>query len=132
MQPYNLKKFFNNEAKKNIGFVNEATQGFDADFGKIIERTKAAVKRTLGRDQKDYRQKQFANYMNTIERLRNRKVRLSGSYALGTNTRSPTGTISTVGRNVPNTAVSLQKVLDEYRTRALRLAQAKYYQKQLG
>ena len=132
MQSFNLKRFFNNEAKKNIGFVNEATQGFDADFGKIIERTKAAVKRTLGRDQKDYRQKQFANYMNTIERLRNTKVRLSGSYALGTNTRSPTGNINTVGRNVPNTAVSLQKVLDEYRTRALRLAQAKYYQKQLG
>jgi hypothetical protein len=70
--------------------------------------------------------------MNTIERLRNRKVRLSGKYAIGTDTRSPTGRISTVGRNVPNTAVSLQKVLDEYRTRALRLAQAKYYQKQLG
>ena len=132
MQPYNLKKFFNNETKKNIGFVNEATQGFDADFGKIITKTQEAVKRTLGMGAKDYRQKQFANYMNTIERLRNRKVRLSGSYALGTNTRSPTGTISTVGRNVPNTAVSLQKVLDEYRTRALRLAQAKYYQKQLG
>ena len=53
-------------------------------------------------------------------------------YALGTNTRSPTGAVSTVGRNIPNTAVSLQKVLDEYRSRALRLAQAKYYQKQLG
>ena len=132
MQSFNLKRFFNNEAKKNIGFVNEATQGFDADFGKIIERTKAAVKRTLGRDQKDYRQKQFANYMNTIERLRNRKVRLSGKYAIGTDTRSPTGNVQTVGRNIPNTAVSLQKVLDEYRSRALRLAQAKYYQKQLG
>ena len=42
MQSYNLKKFFNNEAKKNIGFVNEATQGFDADFGKIIEKTQKA------------------------------------------------------------------------------------------
>jgi len=132
MQSFNLKRFFNNEAKKNIGFVNEATQGFDADFGKIIEKTQAAVKRTLGMGAKDYRQKQFANYMNTIERLRNKKVRLSGKYALGTDTRSSTGRISTVGRNVPNTAVSLQKVLDEYRTRALRLAQAKYYQKQLG
>ena len=132
MQSFNLKRFFNNEAKKNIGFVNEATQGFDADFGKIIERATDAAKRILGRDQKDYRQKQFANYMNTIERLRNRKVRLSGKYAIGTDTRSATGRISTVGRNVPNTAVSLQKVLDEYRTRALRLAQAKYYQKQLG
>ena len=132
MQPYNLKKFFNNETKKNIGFVNEATQGFDADFGKIIKKTQEAVKRTLGMGAEDYRQKQFANYMNTIERLRNRKVRLSGKYALGTDTRSATGRISTVGRNVPNTAVSLQKVLDEYRSRALRLAQAKYYQKQLG
>ena len=132
MQSFNLKRFFNNEAKKNIGFVNEATRGFDADFGKIIKKTQDAVKRTLGRDQKDYRQKQFANYMNTIERLRNRKVRLSGKYAIGTDTRSPTGNVQTVGRNIPNTAVSLQKVLDEYRTRALRLAQAKYYQKQLG
>ena len=43
MQSYNLKKFFNNEAKKNIGFVNEATQGFDPDFGKIIKKTKEAV-----------------------------------------------------------------------------------------
>ena len=132
MQSFDLKRLFNNEAKKNIGFVNEATQGFDADFGKIIEKTQTAVKRTLGMGAKDYRQKQFANYMNTIERLRNRKVRLSGKYAIGTDTRSPTGRISTVGRNVPNTAVSLQKVLDEYRARALRLAQAKYYQKQLG
>jgi hypothetical protein len=132
MQSYNLKNFFNNEAKKNIGFVNEATQGFDADFGKIITKTQEAVKRTLGMDAKDYRQKQFANYMNTIQRLKNNKVRLSGKYALGTNTRSPTGAVSTVGRNIPNTAVSLQKVLDEYRSRALRLAQAKYYQKQLG
>ena len=47
--------------------VNEATQGFDADFGKIIERTKAAVKRTLGRDQKDYRQKQFANLNQILQ-----------------------------------------------------------------
>jgi len=132
MQPYNLKKFFNNETKKNIGFVNEATQGFDADFGKIIKKTQEAVKRTLGMGAEDYRQKQFANYMNTIERLKNTKVRLSGKYALGTDTRSATGRINTVGRNIPNTAVSLQKVLDEYRTRALRLAQAKYYQKQLG
>ena len=128
MQPYNLKKFFNNEAKKNIGFVNEATQDFNPDFGKIIKDTRKAMKRTIS----DSRQKQFANYMNTIERLRNNKVRLSGKYALGTNTRSPTGAVSTVGRNIPNTAVSLQKVLDEYRSRALRLAQAKYYQKQLG
>jgi len=132
MQSYNLKKFFNSESKKNISFVNEATQPLNIDFGKILTKTKKAAKTVLSRDAEDYRQKQFANYINTIERLKNNKVRLSGKYALGTNTRSPTGNIQTVGRNIPNTAVSLQKVLDEYRTRALRLAQAKYYQKQLG
>ena len=39
MQTFDLKKLFNNEAKKNLVFVNEATQPF-VDFGKIIERTK--------------------------------------------------------------------------------------------
>ena len=131
MQSYDLKKFFNSESKKNISFVNEATQPF-VDFGDILGRTQKAAKAVLNRTAGDYRQKQFANYMNTIERLKNNKVRLSGKYALGTNTRSPTRSVQTVGRNIPNTAVSLQKVLDEYRTRALRLAQAKYYQKQLG
>ena len=51
---------------------------------------------------------------------------------MGTTTGSPTGAISTVGRNVPNTAMSFSKTLDEYRARALRLAQAKYYQKQVS
>tara|TARA_E500000318_G_scaffold56562_1_gene52605 strand:- start:809 stop:1204 length:396 start_codon:yes stop_codon:yes gene_type:complete len=131
MQSYDLKKFFNSESKKNISFVNEATQPF-VDFGDILKKTKTKAKEVTSRVLADSRQKQFANYMNTIERLKNNKVRLSGKYALGTSTRSPTGSVQTVGRNIPNTAVSLQKVLDEYRTRALRLAQAKYYQKQLG
>ena len=81
---------------------------------------------------RDKRQKQFANYMATIDRLRKNKVRLSGQFRLGTTTASPTRTISTVGRNVPNTAMSFSKTLDEYRARALRLAQAKYYQKQVS
>ena len=67
---------------------------------------------------------------NTV--LRKNKVRLSGQFRLGTNTGSPTGAISTVGRNVQNTAVSFSRTLDEYRARALRLAQAKYYQKQVS
>ena len=128
MQTFDLKKLFNNEAKKNLVFVNEATQPF-VDFGKIIERTKDAAGRLFDPDS---RQKQFVNYMGTIDRLRKNKVRLSGQFSLGTSTRSPTGAVTTVGRNVPNTAMSFSKTLDEYRARALRLAQAKYYQRQVS
>ena len=128
MQTFDLKKLFNNEARKNLVFVNEATQPF-VDFGKIIKRTKDATGRLLDSDR---RQKQFANYMGTIDRLRKNKVRLSGQFSLGTSTRSPTGAVTTVGRNVPNTAMSFSKTLDEYRARALRLAQAKYYQRQVS
>ena len=128
MQTFDLKKLFNNEAKKNILFVNEATQPF-VDFGEILKKTKKATKAIFDRES---RQKQFANYMATIDRLRKNKVRLSGQFRLGTTTASPTRTISTVGRNVPNTAMSFSKTLDEYRARALRLAQAKYYQKQVS
>jgi hypothetical protein len=128
MQTFDLKKLFNNEAKKNILFVNEATQPF-VDFGKIIKKTKDAVKAVAG---EQTRQQQFANYMATIDRLKKNKIRLSGGFRLGTTTGSPTGAIRTVGRNVPNTAMSFSKTLDEYRARALRLAQAKYYQRQVS
>ena len=128
MQTFDLKKLFNNEARKNLTFVNEATQPF-VDFGDIIKKTKKAAGRLF---EPESRQKQFSNYMATIDRLRKNKVRLSGQFRLGTTTASPTRTISTVGRNVPNTAMSFSKTLDEYRARALRLAQAKYYQKQVS
>ena len=130
MQTFDLKKLFNNEAKKNLIFVNEATSiPFDADFGDILKKTQKAAKKLFTEDN---RQKQFANYMATIDRLRKNKINLSGKFRLGTTTASPTRTISTVGRTVPNTSVSFSKTLDEYRARALRLAQAKYYQKQVS
>ena len=128
MQTFDLKKLFNNEAKKNLIFVNEATQPF-VDFGDILKKTKKAVKSISG---EQTRQQQFANYMATIDRLRKNKARLSGGFRLGTNTASPVNRIGTVGRTVPNTAMSFSKTLDAYRARALRLAQAKYYQKQVS
>ena len=128
MQTFGLKKLFNNEDKKNLIFVNEATQPF-VDFGDILKKTKKATKAIFDPES---RQKQFANYMATIDRLRKNKARLSGQFRLGTTTASPVNRITTVGRNVPNTTVSFSKTLDEYRARALRLAQAKYYQKQVS
>ena len=57
---------------------------------------------------------------------------LMGNISLGTSTRSPTGAVTTVGRNVPNTAMSFSKTLDVYRACVFRLAQAKYYQRQVS
>ena len=128
MQTFDLKKLFNNEARKNLTFVNEATQPF-VDFGDIIKKTKKAAGRLFDPEN---RQKQFSNYMATIDRLRKNKVRLSGQFRLGTTTSSPAGRVTRVGTNVLNTSESFSKTLDEYRARALRLAQAKYYQRQVS
>jgi hypothetical protein len=57
MQTFDLKKLFNNEAKKNLIFVNEATQPF-VDFGDILKKTKKAVKAVSG---EQTRQQQYAN-----------------------------------------------------------------------
>ena len=125
-----LTKMFNYAAMNNLGFVNDAiSPSFDS--GKVYEDIKAAGKRMFGKGKDDYRQKQYENYLNTIDRLRGMKVRLPGrvSGGLGTRTDSPTSRISTVGRNVPDTAIALNDILSKYQNRFLKLAQAKYYQR---
>jgi len=125
-----LTKMFNNAAMNNLGFVNDAiSPSFDS--GKVYKDIKDAGKRLFGKDKDDYRQKQFENYLNTIDRLRGTRVRLPGAVraGLGTRTDSPTGRISTVGRNVPNSAIQLNDILSKYQNRFLKLAQAKYYQR---
>ena len=121
---------FNNAAMNNLGFVNDAiSPSFDS--GKVYEDIKAAGNKIFGKNKDDYRQKQYENYLNTIDRLRGTRVRLPGAVraGLGTRTDSPTGRISTVGRNVPNTAIALNDLLSKYQNRFLKLAQAKYYQR---
>jgi len=125
-----LTKMFNNAAMNNLGFVNDAiSPSFDS--GKVYEDIKAAGNKIFGKNKDDYRQKQYENYLNTIDRLRGTRVRLPGAVraGLGTRTDSPTGRISTVGRNVPNTAIALNDILSKYQNRFLKLAQAKYYQR---
>ena len=125
-----LTKMFNNAAMNNLGFVNDAiSPSFDS--GKVYKDIKDAGKRLFGKDKDDYRQKQFENYLNTIDRLRGTRVRLPGAVraGLGTRTDSPTGRISAVGRNVPSTAIALNDILSKYQNRFLKLAQAKYYQR---
>ena len=123
-----LKKLFKQNSEKNLGFVTEATNtGFDPSV--VIEEM-TGYKAGEGERAK-YRQQQLANYLNTIDRL-NRNFRIRGarvSAGLGTRTDSPTGRISTVGRNVPSTAIALNDILSKYQNRFLKLAQAKYYQR---
>ena len=127
-----LTKMFNNAAMNNLGFVNDAiSPSFDS--GKVYKDIKDAGKRLFGKDKDDYRQKQFENYLNTIDRLRKTRVRLPGKVrsGLGTRTDSPTGRVQTVGRNIPNSAIQLNDILSKYQNRFLKLAQAKYYQRQV-
>ena len=125
-----LTKMFNNAAMNNLGFVNDAISP-NFDSGKVYENIKTAGNKLFGKDKSDYRQKQFENYLATIDRLRGTKTRLPGRVGsgLGTRTDSPTGRVQTVGRNIPKSAIQLNDILSKYQNRFLKLAQAKYYQR---
>jgi len=98
------------------------------------ERGKRATKRMLGIDggKKIDRQAQFRNYLVMMDRLSKMRVDLSKGLVAdpGEKLTAVSGQIGTVGRNVPGTSISMSKILDQYHDRALRLAQAKYYQRQ--
>ena len=126
-----LTTLFNNAAVNNLGFVDNAVNT-EFDVGKVIERAQN-VARKFGRERDDFRQKQYENYLKTIDRLNMAKKTLPGRVRGGlfTRTESPTGTVGRVGTNVANTATTLNSVLSKYQNRFLRLAQAKYYQRQV-
>ena len=126
-----LTTLFNNAAVNNLGFVDNAVNT-EFDVGKVIERAQN-VARKFGRERDDYRQRQYENYLKTIDRLNMAKKTLPGRVRGGlfTRTESPTGTVGRVGTNVANTATTLNSVLSKYQNRFLRLAQAKYYQRQV-
>ena len=124
----NLKKLFKQNSEKNLGFVTEAT---NTDFDPSVVIEKMTGYKTGEKDRSEYRQKQLANYLNTVDRL-NRNFRIRGarvSSGLGTRTSSPTGTVRRVGLNVPDSAIALNDILSKYQNRFLKLAQAKYYQR---
>ena len=127
-----LTTLFNNAAVNNLVFVDNAVNT-EFDVGKVIERVTGFGKGKNFEDirRAEYRQKQYENYLKTIDRLQGTRVRLPGSVraGLGTRTDSPTGRVQTVGRNIPNSAVQLNDILSKYQNRFLKLAQAKYYQR---
>ena len=125
-----LTTLFNNAAMNNLGFVNDAVNtNFDA--GKVIERVTGYPGKSDKNRRAEYRQKQYANYLQTIDRLNMSKKTLPGRVRGGlfTRTDSPTGRVARVGANVANTATTLNSILSKYQDRFLKLAQAKYYQR---
>ena len=92
----------------------------------VIEKSREAIKEILGAKK---RSDQYANYLATIDRLAKVRANLPGRIA-GTISNYASAKIGSVGRNVPNTGVSMSRILQTYQDRALRIAQAKYYQKQ--
>ena len=64
-------------------------------------------------------------YMDTIDKLKNARANLPGRVELG-NLTAKTGRLTGVK------TTRMTDILDKYHDKALRMAQAKYYQKQLG
>ena len=124
-----LTKLFSNAATNNLGFVNDAVN-FDA--GNVIERVIGSIPpKNQSAKRAEYRQKQYANYLQTIDRLNMSKKTLPGRVRGGlfTRTESPVGRVARVGSNVADTAIALNDILSKYQNRFLKLAQAKYYQR---
>ena len=118
MHPEHYPKKTTKEEKKTskkIDILREATKGLlGIDNGK-------------GKPGRVNRQQQFSNYLSMIDRLNMRKFELSGRVRdPGTTLRFQSGT----GKRVATTQLST--IMDRYHEKALRMAQAKYYQKQVG
>ena len=125
-----LTTLFNNASMNNLGFVNDAVNT-NFDVGKVIERVTGYPGKSNKDRRAEYRQKQYANYLQTIDRLNMSKKTLPGRVRGGlfTRTESPTGSVARVGSNVASTATTLNSILSKYQDRFLKLAQAKYYQR---
>ena len=78
------------------------------------------------RKNKQNRTAQFANYLDMVDKYSRKRVSLKRSMvSLGNpNVRAGSGTMPK--------ATKMSTIMDRYHDRALRLAQAKYYQKQVG
>ena len=71
------------------------------------------------------RREQFALYMNMVDKLQRANVKLPGRVELGNLTARS-------GKAGSPRVTNMSTIMDKYHDKALRMAQAKYYQKQLG
>jgi len=71
------------------------------------------------------RREQFTLYMNMVDKLQRAKVDLRGRVELGPLT-------ARAGKAGSPKVTKMSTIMDNYHNKALRMAQAKYYQKQVG
>ena len=79
------------------------------------------------RDNKKTRSAQFANYLSMVDRYSKKGVSLKRSMLHLGDLKATSGSIS----STPN-VTKMSTIMDKYHDKALRLAQAKYYQKSVG
>ena len=85
-----------------------------------------AFRRRL-RENKVDRSAQFANYLAMVDSYSKKRISLKGSMVGLGDLKASSGRIS----STPN-VTKMSTIMDQYHDKALRLAQAKYYQKQVG
>ena len=78
------------------------------------------------RDQQENRSKQFANYLSMMDRYSTKRISLKRSMVRLGDLKATSGRLSG-----PKTT-KMSTIMDNYHAKALRLAQAKYYQKSVG
>ena len=78
------------------------------------------------KDQQEDRSKQFANYLTMMDRNSAKRISLKRSMVQLGDLKATSGRLSG-----PKTT-QMSTIMDKYHDKALRLAQAKYYQKSVG
>ena len=78
------------------------------------------------KDSESTRAKQFANYLDMVDKYSRKRVSLKGNMVSLGNPNVRAGRLKNVG------TTKMSTIMARYHDRALRLAQAKYYQKQVG
>ena len=94
---------------------------------RVLKETAGVFAGRLGKgpDKAVDRASQFRMYMDTIDKLKSTRVRLPGRIELG-NLTARSGKVGSIR------TTNMSAIMDKYHDKALRMAQAKYYQKQLG
>ena len=98
----------------------------NGDQGHPIRDWFKGFKKRLKENQEN-RSKQFANYLAMVDSYSKKRVSLKGSMVGLGDLKARSGRVS----STPN-VTKMSTIMDKYHNKALRLAQAKYYQKQVG
>ena len=97
----------------------------NGDQGHPVKKWWRKYQDRLKKSQED-RSKQFANYLSMMDRYSTKRISLKGSMVQLGDLKATSGRLSG-----PKTT-QMSTIMDQYHDKALRLAQAKYYQKSVG